>query len=296
MPGRRIRSSSTACCGPSTGPAAARADLFEQAACVVTPGAKTPAKAILQTEELWSAVGGRDHYQNVAVADCGVGSRVANTVLAWDKDKLSAMPTWADFWDVAKYPGKRGLSKSPRAALEIALLADGVAVPDVYKTLASKEGQDRAFQKLDQLKPYIVWWQTGQEAAHILGSGEVLMTTAQSARIAMAAKAENKNFGIQWAGTIYEVYSWAIAKGSPHVKTAQQYLYFAGFVPVQARLMRQSTMIGWAKGTNDLLPLEVQALSPTANLAGALKQDTAFWHDNDAKLRQRFDAWLSKQN
>ena len=66
----------------------------------------------------WSAVGGRDHYQNVAVADCGVGSRVANTVLAWDKDKLSAMPTWADFWDVKKFPGRRGLRNRPDEILE----------------------------------------------------------------------------------------------------------------------------------------------------------------------------------
>lgn len=42
-----------------TGPAAARADLFEKAVCVVTPGAKTPPKVTQLMEEFWAAVGGR---------------------------------------------------------------------------------------------------------------------------------------------------------------------------------------------------------------------------------------------
>ena len=69
-------------------------------------------------------------------------------------------------------------------------MADGVAVPDVYKTLASKEGQDRAFQKLDQLKPYIVWWQTGQEAAHILAdeTGMLKSDTRLASRASSCAR------------------------------------------------------------------------------------------------------------
>ncbi len=57
----------------------------------------------------WSAIGGKDHYLPQAVSDCGVGAGVASLVLAWDRDKFPGTPDWADFWDVAKYPGKRGL-------------------------------------------------------------------------------------------------------------------------------------------------------------------------------------------
>ena len=42
-----------------TGPAAARAELFEKAVCVVTPGAKTPAKLVKQVEDFWAAIGGK---------------------------------------------------------------------------------------------------------------------------------------------------------------------------------------------------------------------------------------------
>jgi putative spermidine/putrescine transport system substrate-binding protein len=57
----------------------------------------------------WSTIGGKDHYLPQAVSDCGLGAVTVNTALAWDKDKLPVTPTWSDFWDVAKYPGKRGL-------------------------------------------------------------------------------------------------------------------------------------------------------------------------------------------
>ena len=245
----------------------------------------------------WSAIGGKDHYLPMAVSECGVGAMLHNTVLAWDHDKFQATPTWADFWDVAKFPGKRGLAKSVRGALEFALLADGVALGDVYKTLATSDGVDRAFRKLDQLKPYIVWWQTPAEAAKILGSGDVLMTTAPSNVIVMANQLEKRNFAIQFAGSLYEPHSWAVMKGGQNLREVQQFLYITGAPSLQARLFRVSGDAGLAKGVNDWLTPEQQVLSPTfpANTSVALRVDNGFWHDNQVKLRARFDTWLAAQ-
>ena len=242
----------------------------------------------------WSAVGGKDHYLAQGVSDCGVGATVSNLVLAWDRDKFPATPTWTDFWDIAKYPGKRGLLKGARGNLEIALIADGVSPPDVYKVLATSDGVDRAFRKLDQLKPYIVCWQTGAEAAHILGSGAVLMTMAPSARIATANRSEHRNFGIQWNASLYQVDSWVILKGSPNLRVAQQFLYFAGTPAIEGRLFDVTGNSGLAKGANDELSPDQVQFSPSnaSNLNAAVRMDTGFWHDNMAKLQQRFDAWL----
>ena len=80
----------------------------------------------------WSAIGGKDHYVTQAASDCGLGAVTSAIVLAWDKDKLPMAPSWSDFWDVAKYPGKRGLRRGVRGNLEFALMADGVAPGDVY--------------------------------------------------------------------------------------------------------------------------------------------------------------------
>jgi putative spermidine/putrescine transport system substrate-binding protein len=242
----------------------------------------------------WSAIGGKDHYLPQGVSDCGVGSALTTLVLAWDRDKFPAAPNWSDFWDVAKYPGKRGLFKGVRGNLEIALIADGVAPADVYKVLASSDGVDRAFRKLDQLKPYIVWWQTGAEAAHILSSGDVLMTTAPSGRIVMANRADHRNFGVQWSAGLYSVESWAVPKGSPDLRQAQQFLYFAGMPALEGRVFETAGIAGLARGANDGLAPEAQAMSPTtpANLGVAVRMDSNFWHDNLAKLQQRFDTWV----
>ncbi len=241
----------------------------------------------------WSAIGGKDHYAPQAVSDCGLGAILSTTVLAWDKDKLPVGPSWSDFWDVAKYPGKRGLHRGVRGNLEFALMADGVAPADVYKTLATSDGVDRAFRKLDQLKPYIEWWSTEAEAAHILASGDVLMTTAPSGPIAMLAEHDHKNFGLQFAGSLFELQSWAIMKGSASLRMAQQFLYFTGMPAIEARLLQQSGESGLAKGLTDGLAPEFAAVSSVnpANLAGGLRIDAGFWHDNLPKLRQRFDAW-----
>ncbi|MGH7212621.1 MAG: extracellular solute-binding protein, partial [Acetobacteraceae bacterium] len=191
-----------------------------------------------QLEKLdWTRIGGREHYLPIAVSDCGVGALVDNTVLAWDRDKHPGTPTWADFWDVTKFPGKRGLRKDVRGNLEIALMADGVAAGDVYKVLSTADGVDRAFRKLDQLRPFVVWWETPEEASHILASGDVLMTSAYAPQITAAGRTAHRNFGLQWTASLYEVESWAIVKGSPNLRPATQFLYFAGTPAIQARLV-----------------------------------------------------------
>lgn len=243
----------------------------------------------------WSAIGGKDHYLPQGVSDCGVGAHLSSTVLAWDKDKFAHIPNWADFWDVAKYPGKRGLRAGARGNLEIALMADGVAPGDVYKVLGTADGVDRAFRKLDQLKPYIVWWHDGAEAARILASGDVLMTSAPASRILTADAAGKRHFGVQWATSLYDVTSWAIVKGSPSLGAALQFLYFSGTAAVERKFFETAGVAGLAKGANDGLSPEMLANSPTtpANLGRAVRIDDGFWAANGAKLRQRFAAWMA---
>jgi putative spermidine/putrescine transport system substrate-binding protein len=119
------------------------------------------------------------------------------------------------------------------------------------------------------------------------------MTSAPSGQIATMAQQEHKNFGLQFAGSLSEVQSWAIMKGSQSLRMAQQFLYFTGMPAVELRLLQQSGDSGLAKGLNDGLPPDLLTISPgnPANLNAGLKVDAAFWHDNLAKLRQRFDAW-----
>jgi len=241
----------------------------------------------------WSAIGGKEHYLPQAVNECGVGAFLSATVLSWDREKFPGTPGWAEFWDVAKYPGKRGLFRGARGNLEFSLLADGVAPGDVYKQLRTNDGVERAFRRLEQLRPYIVWWQSGTQAPQLLGSGEVLMTSAPNGRLFEANRLHGRNFGTQWAGSLTQVNFWGLIKGGPNLRQAQQFLYFAGTSAIQARLLPYG---GLAKGVLEAMPAEAQATAPIlpANLTGALATDEAFWRENGAKLDQRFDAWLAR--
>jgi putative spermidine/putrescine transport system substrate-binding protein len=76
----------------------------------------------------WSKVGSKKDFIPDAVGECGVGTIVWAFILAYDADRIKGEgpKSWADFWNVKKWPGKRALRKSAKPSLEIALLADGV--------------------------------------------------------------------------------------------------------------------------------------------------------------------------
>ena len=138
-------------------------------------------------------------------------------------------------------PGKRGMRKGARYNLEFALMADGVKPADVYKVLATKEGADRAFKKLTELKPNIQWWEAGAQPPQFLVAGDVVMTTVYNGRID-AANREGKNLKITWTGGIYDLDYWTIPKGTPNkdagaeVHRLRQHARRAGRVREEHRL------------------------------------------------------------
>ena len=242
----------------------------------------------------WQAIGGRDHYQPQAVTECGVGAYIQRFVLAWDRDKFQGVPSWSDFWDVAKFPGKRGLHRGARMNLEIALLAEGVSPADIYRTLRTDEGVDRAFRKLEQIKPYLVWWRSQDQAVKLIDSGGVLLATAPLDRIARDQAASHR-FGTQANGGLYQVESWAIPKASPNQPEALKLLASMADPAEQAHFTAVTGLGTLARGINDGMSAEQLAASPSnpAMLSAALQIDDQFWHDNGDRLDERFDAWLA---
>ncbi|ALN74819.1 MULTISPECIES: ABC transporter substrate-binding protein [unclassified Aureimonas] len=245
----------------------------------------------------WSKLGGKDKFIPSAVSDCGVGAIVWTTGLGYDADKLKQAPTsWADFFDTAKFPGKRALRKGPKYALEFALIADGVAPKDVYTTLATPAGVDRAFKKLDTIKKDLVWWEAGAQPIQLLASGEVVMTSAYNGRLAGINKTEGKNFQIVWPGSIYAVDSWVVLKGSPNKDAAFDFIQFASEPANQSKLPDYIAYGLPNKEAGAMLKPDVAANLPTApaNLDVAIPLDTDFWVDNIEALTARFNAWVSQ--
>lgn len=94
------------------------------------------------------------------------------SVLAYDTKVLggSKPESWADFFDVRKFPGKRVMYKYMSGTLEAALLADGVAIDKLYPL-----DVDRALEKIKSIRQHIVLWDTGASSQQAFRDGEVAM-------------------------------------------------------------------------------------------------------------------------
>ncbi|GAB1364317.1 hypothetical protein MASR1M32_35530 [Rhodobacter sp.] len=160
-----------------------------------------------------------DDFLAGTVTECMIPTDIYSTIIGYDTSKFAegAGPkTMADFFDTEKFPGKRGVRKSPKATLEMALMADGVPASEVYALLATPEGVDRAFAKLDTIKKDSVFWEAGAQPPQLLADGEVVMTMSYNGRIFNAAHQEGKTFGIMWDGQVYDWEGMVIPKGAPN--------------------------------------------------------------------------------
>ncbi|WP_352757308.1 ABC transporter substrate-binding protein, partial [Mesorhizobium sp. M0955] len=159
----------------------------------------------------------------------GVGALIYSYNMIYNTEKFPASrprpATWAEFWDVNKFPGVRVLvsgDQGSQGPWEEALLADGVAADAIYPM-----DIDRIFASLDKIKPHVrKWWNTGSEiqqmlhdkAADIYQSydGRALSLIDQSAPVEI-----NRNQAkLTWD-------CWVIPKGSPNAQNAQKFIEFA---------------------------------------------------------------------
>ncbi|THD82290.1 ABC transporter substrate-binding protein [Aliigemmobacter aestuarii] len=245
-----------------------------------------------------------DDFLPGAVAECFVATIVFSTLYAFDESKFPENPptTIADFFDTAKYPGKRGMRKGAKVNLEMALMADGVPAGEVYALLETPEGVDRAFAKLDTIKNDMIWWEAGAQPPQLLADGEVVMTTGYNGRFFAAAVAEGKPFKQVFDGQVYEYDGYAIPKGAPNMERAKEFIVFASQTQ---QLADQAKWIAYGPARKSSGPLvglyqdgktEMGPFMPTAaaNLTNALPSSYEFWVDRDAELNERFNAWLAQ--
>ena len=246
----------------------------------------------------WDKLGGKDKYiAGAAATDCGVGSIVWATAITYDGNRLKEGPkTWQDFWDLKKFPGKRALRKQPEYALESALLADGVSPDQIYQVLATPEGVDRAFKKLDEIKPNLLWWESGAQPLQYLASGEVVMASAFNGRVTGMNRTEGTNFKIVWPQSLYGIDSWTILKGSPHKDLGMDFIAYATSADVQSKLPEVQAYGITNKDAIAKVPekFAVDLPSSPANIKDAIAWDANFWIDHSEELTERFNAWLAK--
>ena len=240
--------------------------------------------------------------QSAVVAEArmpyGVPSEIFSTVFAFSTeafpDSGPQPQTWADFWDVEKFPGKRTIYNRPATVMEAALLADGVAKDEIYQVLSTPEGLDRALAKIEAIKPHVaVWWSSGAQPVQALGSGEAVLALGWNGRF-QAGIDEGLPIKMGWDGAIAQLGFFMIVKGAPNKEQAVKFLNYIVQPEVQARF---SQYVAYGPVTPDswqYIDAERAARLPSTpeRLEKSVFLDINWWAENEAGIAEKYTELL----
>ena len=234
-----------------------------------------------------------------AIQKCAVGTVVWSTVIAYDKQRFegeTAPERLRDFFDTVRFPGPRGMRRTPKANLEWALISDGVPAERVYSVLETEDGLQRAFSVLDRLKPNIVWWNSGAQAPRLLEAGRVAMTTAYNGRVYDAMAQRSPGLRIIWDHQIWSYDLLGIPRHSRNRELAEKFLRFA---TSSEQLAEQARHIPYGPVRRSALAQVESSLRPhlptePENFASALQINAAWWAEHFDQINIRFEEWLER--
>ncbi len=165
----------------------------------------------------------------------GFASDSFGWVLAWSTKAYPSNPpqSWADFWNVEKFKGRRAVYAQPKPLLEIALVADGVPKDRLYPL-----DVDRAYAMLDRIRPHIDVWvaDTGQFDM-LLQNGEVDLLQGTLGRTILA-KQHGAAVDFTFNEGVWEQSYWVIPKGAPNAANAMKLLAWMAQPAVEAAFSR----------------------------------------------------------
>ena len=239
--------------------------------------------------------------------DCVVPNIIWSWLTFYDESRLTgAKPkTIADFYDLAKFPGKRGLSAFPQANIEMALVADGVDPGKIYDVMSTAEGIDRAFAKLETLKGQVVFWSSGAEPLELVKSGQVVMSTAYNGRVSSAILGDAEPFVPIWDGQVLDEEWFVIVKGTKNYEEALDFLVHASATEQQAGQakwiaygpMRKSGLDiiaanePWYESGENIMPhMPDRAEVMPRTVVG----DPDWWVANGAAVSKRYSDWVKQ--
>ncbi|HLI12206.1 MAG TPA: ABC transporter substrate-binding protein [Alphaproteobacteria bacterium] len=219
---------------------------------------------------------------------------VYSTVLGYRKDvfKNGHPTTWAEFWDVKRFPGPRSMRNHPVDNLEFALLADGVPPDKLYPI-----DMDRAFKKLDEIKPYVtVWWTTGAQPAQLLLDKEVVLATGWNGRF-FDLVLHDAPIGIEWGQGALKQGSFVIPKGAKDAYWGQKFLALMTEPKLEAIYANALGYPGLNPDSLQYVDAKVRPYLPTDpdNLKRQFWISNQWWAENGTKAIERWNQWMLKK-
>ena len=195
---------------------------------------------------------------------------------------------FAEFWDTARFPGKRIMySKANGGVIEAALLADGVAAEKLYPL-----DLDRALKKLDTIKDDVLWYETNAQAVQYLQDERGVLGLVADGRVQFI-KEKGAPVEIEYQQSQLTWTSYVVIKGAPHKANAMKLLAFMTSLDGQKAIGTAYTYGLVAPKAYDLLPPgRAEMLSNGPQQQGkTVLMNEKWWGENLGKAQEKLDAW-----
>ena len=240
----------------------------------------------------WSIVK-KEGRRKEEINEHGLGYQTLSTQLVYNPTKFpggQGPQSWADFWDVRRFPGRRSLYKDVKSAITYALLADGLSFDRLYPL-----DVDRAFASLDRVKPHItVWWEQGNQSQQLFRDSEVDMMAMWNGRATDLEKAGVPITQV-WNEAILHISHYQVTRGGPNPKGAMLLAEYFGRPDLQAHWATIMWYGPLQEKAYDYIDAETARRLPSHpdNIKTQVIPDDEWWAVNHDPVNERFQAWLA---
>ncbi|EJC71714.1 spermidine/putrescine-binding periplasmic protein [Rhizobium leguminosarum bv. trifolii WSM2012] len=216
------------------------------------------------------------------------------TLMAYDPTtfKDGNPSSWADMWDQTKYPGGRSFPNfdDPWRVMAAALLADGVPRDKLFPL-----DIDRAFKKLDDIRPAIsLWWKTGDQSVQGFRNGDYSIGQIWLTR-ANTLKAEGRHIAWSKQASFLVGDRLTIIKGAPNRANAEKLVsYWLDHPETQARVCEELLCTPPSRKAIGLMsPAARAALPSDDDITDYIVIPDAKWiNENAAMMLERWNTWI----
>ena len=154
------------------------------------------------------------------VLEHGAAPYSFSSVLVYDSSKFPTAPTsWADFWDLRRFPGTRLLRRDALATLDAAQMALGKNPANLYPL-----DLRAALGKIREIRRSSVYWNNGSESEQFMRTGEAVMGMIWHTRATVLERETNGRIKFTWAQGLLQAGIFVIPRNNPGGEMAQRLL------------------------------------------------------------------------
>jgi putative spermidine/putrescine transport system substrate-binding protein len=224
------------------------------------------------------------------VNDYAVPNYAYSHAVFWNKEAFpDGLSTWADVWDVKKYPGKRGFQQNAYYLFEAAALADGIPADRLYPF-----DIDRILAKIDEIREHIIFPDLNT-IQNLVAQGEIVTGDLNLSRV-QTLISDGVPLEYTWNENIVDAVWWVMPKDSPNPKGTLDLIKYTMQPEVQLAFLERTGFTPTVQAALDTIPADKWAGLPgtPTTLKNAATLSLEYYAEFGDEAQRRLDEWLLK--